>query len=155
MGVSKDFFKHLFTVSDWKERTEQIQMADFSEECFRSGHHGVVEAGTGVGKSAGYLVPAAIWSVNTGNKVIVSTRTKALQRAFENSQFLSPRGLLTIVAKDHTLRSPNYVRKVKWDGNALINEVVEQKAGRTDWQRVGMSLTSNVKTGWLNPYLCV
>ncbi len=38
-----------------------------------------VEAGTGVGKSLAYLIPAALWAVRGARRVIVSTHTRALQ----------------------------------------------------------------------------
>jgi ATP-dependent DNA helicase DinG len=41
---------------------------------------GLFEAGTGMGKSLAYLLPAAFVSAATGRRVIVSTKTKALQR---------------------------------------------------------------------------
>mgnify|MGYP000907281508 CR=1 FL=1 len=42
--------------------------------------HLLVQAGTGTGKSLGYLVPAMRWAVDEGARVIVSTATLALQR---------------------------------------------------------------------------
>jgi ATP-dependent DNA helicase DinG len=50
-------------------------MATAVHASIRSKRHLVVEAGTGTGKSLGYLVPA----VAAGAKVVVSTATKALQ----------------------------------------------------------------------------
>lgn len=40
----------------------------------------LAEAGTGVGKTFAYLIPAITWGQQTKNKVVVSTRTKALQQ---------------------------------------------------------------------------
>lgn len=40
----------------------------------------VAEAGTGIGKTLGYLAPAAEWIADSGGAVYVSTFTKALQR---------------------------------------------------------------------------
>ena len=40
----------------------------------------LAEAGTGVGKTLGYLAPASLWSQQSGGTVWVSTYTKALQR---------------------------------------------------------------------------
>jgi ATP-dependent DNA helicase DinG len=48
------------------------------EECL------VVEAGTGVGKSLAYLLPAALWAVRNARRVIVSTHTRALQEQLIN-----------------------------------------------------------------------
>ena len=40
----------------------------------------LAEAGTGTGKTAGYLAPASLWAQTSGGTVWVSTYTKALQR---------------------------------------------------------------------------
>jgi ATP-dependent DNA helicase DinG len=40
----------------------------------------LAEAGTGIGKTLGYLAPASLWSQKAGGAVWVSTYTKALQR---------------------------------------------------------------------------
>lgn len=57
------------------ERREQIEMAQAVQAAIREASTVVLEAGTGVGKTAAYLVPALI----EGGKVIISTGTKALQ----------------------------------------------------------------------------
>ncbi|MFN3818874.1 ATP-dependent DNA helicase [Blastomonas sp.] len=43
-------------------------------------HMLLAEAGTGIGKTLGYLAPASLWSQATGGTVWISTYTKALQR---------------------------------------------------------------------------
>ncbi len=40
----------------------------------------LAEAGTGIGKTLGYLAPASLWSERAGGAVWISTYTKALQR---------------------------------------------------------------------------
>ena len=40
----------------------------------------LAEAGTGIGKTLGYLAPASLWSQQAGGAVWISTYTKALQR---------------------------------------------------------------------------
>ena len=56
-------------------REGQLSMARAVGHAVTSGRHLVVQAGTGTGKSLGYLVPALL----SGSKVVVSTATKALQ----------------------------------------------------------------------------
>jgi ATP-dependent DNA helicase DinG len=46
----------------------------------------VLEAGTGVGKSLGYLLPAALWAVRHDKRVLVSTHTRALQEQLLGSE---------------------------------------------------------------------
>ena len=67
------------TIPGFERRDGQVQMAKAVEETLE--HDGVllVEAGTGIGKSLAYLVPAAIWSQSHGEPVIVSTFTRGLQ----------------------------------------------------------------------------
>ena len=57
-------------------------MADAVETAFAEGHHLVVEAGTGVGKSFAYLIPALLQAAYGERKrgpIVIATRTIALQ----------------------------------------------------------------------------
>ncbi len=58
-----------------EERSGQRQMAGAVADAITSGRHLVVQAGTGTGKSLGYLVPALL----SGTSVVITTATKALQ----------------------------------------------------------------------------
>ena len=58
-----------------EERPGQQQMAQAVASSIDSGRHLVVQAGTGTGKTLGYLVPAIV----AGKRVVVATATKALQ----------------------------------------------------------------------------
>jgi len=60
-------------------RAEQQRMAVAVARTLQSGSHLVVEAGTGVGKSLAYLIPAAIHATRTKKKAVISTHTIALQ----------------------------------------------------------------------------
>jgi len=75
----------------FRARPEQIAMAEAVEEALLEGRHLVVEAGTGVGKSFAYLVPALLGlgggsgglaphsAQRDGGPTVVATRTIALQ----------------------------------------------------------------------------
>ena len=63
----------------YEDRPEQLQMAKRVEQVLRDGRHLLVEAGTGVGKSFAYLVPAILRAAETGEKVVIATHTIALQ----------------------------------------------------------------------------
>ncbi len=63
----------------YEPRPEQIEMADAVARAIESKTHLMVEAGTGVGKSFGYLVPAILGAAESGKKVVVSTHTISLQ----------------------------------------------------------------------------
>src|SRR5579871_6056141 len=59
----------------YEYRPGQLEMAKSVERALAERRHLIVEAGTGTGKTLAYLLPA----LRTGQRVIVSTGTKALQ----------------------------------------------------------------------------
>ncbi|WP_148234314.1 ATP-dependent DNA helicase [Cellulomonas flavigena] len=63
-----------------RRRDGQHRMAQAVADALRTGEHLLVQAGTGTGKSLGYLVPAVRHAVQTDERVVVSTATLALQR---------------------------------------------------------------------------
>ena len=70
-------------LSNYEERREQLDMADAVAASIRDGQHLVAEAGTGVGKSFAYLVPAILAATDPDADkrptVVVSTHTISLQ----------------------------------------------------------------------------
>ncbi len=66
-------------VRGYEHRPGQVDMARAVAESINTQSHLMVEAGTGVGKSLAYLVPAAFWSRSNSMPVVVSTNTKNLQ----------------------------------------------------------------------------
>ena len=63
----------------YEHRRQQLEMAAAVDAAFRGNRHLVVEAGTGVGKSFAYLVPAIREAVREKRRVVVSTYTISLQ----------------------------------------------------------------------------
>lgn len=66
--------------ADFRFRSEQLTLAKNILTAFFDDGFLLAEAGTGVGKTFAYLIPAILWCKETNNKVVVSTRTKALQQ---------------------------------------------------------------------------
>jgi len=91
-------------LAGWESRPQQIEMANLVAEAIAARKHAIVEAGTGVGKSLAYLVPAVLaatadqaelqavaepdWDAeepaatsgaNRPRRVVISTHTIALQ----------------------------------------------------------------------------
>ncbi len=88
----------------FETRSEQIQMAQAVQKALADGRDLVIEAGTGVGKSFAYLIPAIKKSVESGNKVLISTFTITLQEQLINKDlpFLAEClsiGFVAIIAK--------------------------------------------------------
>lgn len=63
----------------YEPRPQQSSMARAVEDAILKETNLIVEAGTGTGKSIAYLLPLILWAVKEGQKVVVSTYTKALQ----------------------------------------------------------------------------
>lgn len=72
--------------SGWEPRPAQEAMAGAVWQSLERGGDLVVEAGTGVGKSLAYLLPAALWAATRDRRVIVSTHTRALQEQLMNHE---------------------------------------------------------------------
>ena len=72
-GARPDLF------GSFEERPEQIGMTRSVARAIEDGEDLLVEAGTGTGKSLAYLIPAALWALRNGRRVIVSTNTINLQ----------------------------------------------------------------------------
>ena len=72
-GAFSKYFDH------FEHRPEQVEMLRSITDAISSGKHLLVEAGTGVGKSFAYLIPAALWAYQNGLRVVISTNTINLQ----------------------------------------------------------------------------
>ena len=70
MAKASDSFQH---------RPQQLKMEQTIAEAFSCQSHGIIEAGTGTGKSFAYLLPALLWAYENQCRVLVSTNTIALQ----------------------------------------------------------------------------
>jgi ATP-dependent DNA helicase DinG len=67
-------------LSNYEARTEQIRMAEAVHAAIAEERHLMVEAGTGVGKSFAYLIPAILAAAeNPKCRIVVSTHTISLQ----------------------------------------------------------------------------
>jgi len=64
---------------NFEYRPQQQQMAVAVAHALQRGDHLAVEAGTGVGKSLAYLVPAILFAVANKKKAVVCTHTINLQ----------------------------------------------------------------------------
>src|SRR5690242_6369612 len=63
----------------YEPRPQQLEMARAVARAIGERSHLMVEAGTGVGKSFAYLVPAILAAAESGKKVVISTHTISLQ----------------------------------------------------------------------------
>src|SRR4029453_13996278 len=63
----------------YEMRPQQVDMLRSVVKAFNDGEHALIEGGPGTGKSLAYLIPALMWAMQNGERVIVSTNTINLQ----------------------------------------------------------------------------
>jgi ATP-dependent DNA helicase DinG len=142
-------------LANYEHRTEQMAMADAVAAALKNGRHLVVEAGTGVGKSFGYLVPAILAmtadeehpldKAKEGKKrrIIISTHTISLQEQLMTKdlpllQSVIPREFTAVLVKGRR----NYLSRRRLDtalgraGNVLQHpEEFEQLRTIQEWSK--------------------
>jgi ATP-dependent DNA helicase DinG len=82
VGQVREFFSPTGLLSrarNFEFRAPQQHMAVAVAEALVQGQHLAVEAGTGVGKSLAYLIPAILFAVGQRRKAVISTHTINLQ----------------------------------------------------------------------------
>ncbi len=97
-------------------REGQIEMSEAVLSSFNKDEYLQVEAGTGVGKSLAYLIPAIIYSYkNENRKIIISTNTKNLQEQLFFKDLPTVSECVNIPFKATLLKGRrNYVCEKKW-----------------------------------------
>ncbi len=108
----------------YEHRPQQLEMASAVERAFTEKHHLLVEAGTGVGKSFAYLLPAIDFAVRNKKRVVISTHTISLQEQ--------------LIDKDIPLLRSIYPDEftavlVKGRSNYLCQRRLEQTRGRQNF----------------------
>ena len=110
------------TIKNSEDRQGQDEMAVLVGRALRNNRHLIVQAGTGTGKTLGYLVPA----VKSGRRVVVSTVTKALQDQLSQNDL----PLLANAIND-TLDHPLTWTVLKGRSNYLCKQRIVELADRT------------------------
>ena len=93
----------LGSMPGYEARPGQLDMTRAVTRAFNSREHLMVEAGTGVGKSLAYLVPAVQWSFINDTPVVLSTATRNLQSQLISSDL--PRAAKTLGAEATKFRA--------------------------------------------------
>jgi len=81
----KSFLKGV--LPGYEFRSEQLEMSEFILSSLKKNESGLIEAGTGIGKSLAYLIPALLFATENKKKVAVSTETKSLQKQLFEKDF--------------------------------------------------------------------
>jgi len=132
-------------LSQWEHREQQIDMARAVASTLESRGHLLVEAGTGVGKSLGYLVPAIRRIIDHGETVVVATNTITLQEQIVNAdapmlhkafgggfETVLVKGRSNYISRRRLERAVNHGRSLIGDPKALVELKQIQDWSRTN-----------------------
>jgi ATP-dependent DNA helicase DinG len=118
----------------YEDRPSQRAMAVEIARLYNEGGVGLLEAGTGVGKSLGYLIPALRWAAANGERTIVSTNTINLQEQLVSKDLPFLRGALADQKVRFALLKGwrNYLclarlEQARASGNALFDNGVQEE----------------------------
>jgi ATP-dependent DNA helicase DinG len=101
-------FSRLFP--NFEHRPQQVEMLRAVAEALSDGHHLLVEAGTGTGKSMAYLTPAAMYATQNNTRVVISTNTINLQDQLINKDIPDLRNALGLDLRAAVLKGrSNYL----------------------------------------------
>src|SRR5690349_2717487 len=131
-------------LAGYEARPQQMKMAEAVADAIAAPHHLMVEAGTGVGKSFAYLVPAIQAAVADKDcRVVISTHTISLQEQLVRKDIPFLQGVLpepftaTLVKGRSNYLSLRRLRGTQQRGGALLAEpsMVEQLRQIGRWSR--------------------
>jgi ATP-dependent DNA helicase DinG len=91
-----------------EERTGQFQMMDCVYRAFIDKSNTLIEAGTGIGKSIGYLLPAAYFAKNHKLPIVISTHTIQLQEQLIHKEIPVLSKMLPFELKSVLLKGRNH-----------------------------------------------
>ena len=127
---------------NFEYRPEQQAMAAAIAQSLEEGRHLVVEAGTGVGKSLAYLVPAVLFAHEQGKKAIISTHTINLQEQLLHKDIPIVQKILPIEFEAALMKGrqnylcPRRLERAMQQASELFNTTEQADLARLgDWAR--------------------
>ena len=124
------------TYAGFEHRPQQVEMLRAVTSSINNEEHLIVEAGTGVGKSLAYLLPALLFSLKSGERVVVSTNTINLQEQLLNKDIPALVRVLEeggIIPKGEFMVAPlkgraNYLCLRRWNNMARGEDLATEEA---------------------------
>ncbi len=125
----------------YEDRPGQRALADAVTALYNDGGVGLLEAGTGVGKSMGYLVPALRWAAAAGERTVVSTATIALQEQLVGKD-------LPFLADALTDQPVRYALLKGWRNYLCLARLEQATAGGAALFEAGMRAELGTLAAW-------
>jgi ATP-dependent DNA helicase DinG len=127
---------------NFEYRPQQQEMAAAVAQTLEEERHLVVEAGTGVGKSLAYLVPATLFALEKKKKAIISTHTINLQEQLLHKDILIVKKILPVEFEAALMKGrqnylcPRRLQRAIQSSNELFNTTEQADLARlVDWAR--------------------
>ncbi|MDQ0257441.1 ATP-dependent DNA helicase DinG [Evansella vedderi] len=125
------FFNTFLKNEKWcKERMEgfelrpgQLEMLSFIHETMKEGNHGLIEAGTGTGKTLAYLISAAFLAKEKNKRVIISTQTIQLQEQLLQKELPNAMKFLPFPIRIALLKGRSHYLCLQKFKNLLKNDI--------------------------------
>ena len=121
---------------NYESREGQIELVRLICKCFNQNTHGIFEAGTGIGKSFAYLIPAITKAMIENTRIIISTATINLQNQLLQKDIPFVFKMLRI--SEDELK----VALVKGRGNYICLRKLEDKLNETHFFQQDLSFTT-------------
>ena len=133
---------------NFEYRPQQQEMAAAIAQTLEEERHLVVEAGTGVGKSLAYLVPATLFALEKKKKAIISTHTINLQEQLLHKDIPIVKKILPVEFEAALMKGrqnylcPRRLQRAIQNANELFNTTEQADLARlADWARATMDGT--------------
>src|SRR4051794_3320482 len=132
----------LSKAKNFEFRPQQQEMATRVAQALEEEQHLIVEAGTGVGKSLGYLVPSVLFALEQHKKAIVSTHTINLQEQLLHKDIPILKKILPVEFEAALMKGrQNYLcprrleRALQQAGELFTTSEASELARIADWAR--------------------
>ena len=127
----------------FEDRPGQRDMAAYIADAYNDGGIALLEAGTGVGKSFAYLVPAIEWARVNGERTVVSTNTINLQEQLVGKD-------LPILARAFSTgeRAVTFALLKGWRNYLCLSRLEQARAGQESLFDAGRSAELEAIAGW-------
>ena len=119
--------------ANFEERAVQVALLRKIADGLNHNKICVFEAGTGVGKSFAYLIPAALWALNNKERIVISTGTINLQQQLCEKDIPAVEKILGQKIKFVLMKGrQNYICKRRLSDVTLIRELFEEDQQEID-----------------------
>lgn len=114
-------------IEDFEDRPQQQEFAEIVYNTLDEEKIAMVEAGTGVGKSLGYIIPSILWNnkQNEQKRIVITSNTKNLQEQIFRKEIPFVANSLNLPFSAVLLKGrKNYICLTRW--NNLLNNIGER-----------------------------